>query len=259
MSGVKGQRGRPRKEGPRSPSGRLRSHYRDLCQCGKWKSKKAVQCRACRACSRPITRKPCACGRHKSYGAIRCQACESHRRWPDPQIFLCEWCGQTCQRKNRRDAKHDARRFCSKRCSGALRTAEAKAAQQTIRQAHSIQRELERAQRQYARSVCACGAAVTRSSRSMCSACWREYSRRWHPLTAKVEHLCPNCGQSFQAPEGRVFCSRRCGVQISKTRDKVRRYPSIGRLPVEDRNHLAALIALTRAANRRIDESAKSL
>jgi hypothetical protein len=250
MSGVKGQRGRPRKDGPRSPSGRLLYEWKDRCHCGQPKTKYRRQCLTCRRSARRA-RPRCACGGAKSYGAARCMTCETTARRDQIIERVCQQCGCTFKRKSHGGPGHDVKRFCSKKCWGAFLAAEARVTREAIRQAHSIQRELERAQRRYARSVCACGATATRDGR--CSTC---NSRRYQPLVARVDHVCPNCGQAFQAPESWVHCSRRCGQQLS---GKGRRYPKIGALPVEDRNRIAELIALTRTARRRIDESAKSL
>jgi hypothetical protein len=157
MSGVKGRSGRrPWKDGPRWPSGRLVYEWKDRCQCGQPKTKWSRQCLTC--ADRQRARPRCACGRRKACRSHQCQQCATQARRDHMIARVCEWCRREFKRKKRRPKfQSDVLRFCSKKCWGAFRTAESQSAQQTIRQAHSIQRELERAQRQYARSVCAWG------------------------------------------------------------------------------------------------------
>ena len=66
-------------------------------------------------------------------------------------------------------------------------------------------------------------------------------------LTARG-HICPNCGRFFTGKEARVYCSPKCEQQYAGKG----RYPHIGKIPLTERNHLAELIALQRAANRRL-------
>jgi len=67
-------------------------------------------------------------------------------------------------------------------------------------------------------------------------------------------HICPNCGQLFNGHDRDVFCSFRCARQLRKDG----RYPTLGALPLDERNRVAELIALVRSARRQIDRSMKA-
>src|SRR5215510_917390 len=138
----------------------------------------------------------CACGRPKTYGSRRCRTCEkARRRGP---ILFCEWCKQEFWRHRSGSAKTDARRFCSKRCSGLQRTAERRQPFQqpeiqmrqalALEQLHEHQRQRRQLQEQeleqrlaearadyQERTKCACGAPSTKAK-------WtptHPYMRRW--------------------------------------------------------------------------------
>lgn len=201
----------------------------------------------------------CACGGRKSYGTICCRTCEDLRRHADGHEQrverLCQWCGKPFRRKGRLTRPGaEVFRFCRKKCWGAFRSTVARAERDARRQARRISRELTRAQRLFARSVCACGATITRPSGRMCNACSalrkREGKQRGQSLSRStgLEHICPNCGESFRGYERDVFCSPRCGRQLKHPG----RYPSIGGLSIDKRNEIAELIALVRSARIRL-------
>jgi hypothetical protein len=166
----------------------------------------------------------------------------------------CEWCGVAFFR---RPSNRDARRFCSKRCSGArrrARTAERRAAILVQRRIAREKREQIRKQQHQARMICPCGARISRRTGRWCNTCFAQQIgngiRAGHTVarTAGLHHLCPNCGQWFRGYPRDTFCSTTCAKQMRK-RD---RYPHLGHLPIDERNQLAELIALVRAVNRRL-------
>jgi predicted RNA-binding Zn-ribbon protein involved in translation (DUF1610 family) len=200
----------------------------------------------------------CACGGRRSRNARQCKSCDTAaRRGSD---FSCEWCGLVFWRKSHNSNKADARRFCSKQCSGALKTAQARAREHVT----AIETEFARAVEQelHARlstpqqpvRICSCGAVITKKGTGYCAACLPSRVATWCRAARSVvrhegvEHVCPNCGHSFRGYVGDVFCSQRCATQLTHHR----RYPSIGAVPYPERNQLAELIALQRAANRRL-------
>lgn len=254
--------GPKRKDGPRWPSGRLMYEWKDRCRCGHAKSKSSPQCRACAINTREkIPRPRCSCGGQKARYSLRCQACDAVRRKCEAvrrmvPTRVCQWCGAEFRRQGDARAAHDVLRFCSKKCWGAFRSAIAQAQHEKYRGARQIIRELTRAQRLYARSVCACGATITRPYGSLCTSC--RAARRSEAFRIRreegVHHLCPNCGQSFRGHTDDVYCSSPCAKQFrKKSRSRIRA------IPLDERNRIAELLALVRAANRRIDEVNKSL
>jgi len=173
----------------------------------------------------------------------------------------CEYCGVTFWRKR---AKRDARRFCSKRCSGArirARTAAAKA-ERTLATAFAAAFRRELDARLPAIVVptlerrCPCGAP--RHTRSKyCLVCLRPLvaarvrAGRSAVTFTGLDHVCPNCGATFKGYEADTYCSRPCATQYRHRVDRGS-YPRIGHMGIKERNTLAELIALMRAANRRI-------
>jgi hypothetical protein len=162
----------------------------------------------------------------------------------------CEWCGIAFWRPRLTNRKVDACRFCSKRCSGARRRAQTAERRAVIRE----QREQLRRQRHEARVTCACGVRIRRRTGRWCDACYTQRIgnaiREGHILARRtgLDHLCPNCGQWFRGYDRATFCSSRCVSQMAKRQC----YPHISHLPIDERNQLAELIALVRAANRRL-------
>jgi endogenous inhibitor of DNA gyrase (YacG/DUF329 family) len=168
--------------------------------------------------------------------------------------FYCESCAAPFwRRKNHKDA----RRFCSKRCAGTWHRARTAARVQAERTQREIDRALLQAARETARLLrrCPCGASLDRRSAGgrFCRACvaarlrasnirQQKAARDYGPL-----HCCPNCGRQFQGYEGAVFCSSLCSKRLHR-----KRYPTLAHIPLEERNHLAEMIALVRAARRKI-------
>ena len=235
------------------------------CACGQSKGPRSLRCFACNKAHLHDAR------------ASRLSALNKARH--PRQIFHCEWCHVEFWRN--REPK-DALRFCSKRCSALRRMAEGKMpiqdpevqvrlaiANEHRREQYRIAREFrlkekerqqqqsqQRAQEQHQQwiieTACACGLPHTKSlwtpkhpyMRRWCDACHTQEFYAWL-------HVCPNCGQEFYGGESVIHCSTRCGKQMAKRRARGS-YPFISNLPIEERNRLAALIALVRAVNRRL-------
>jgi hypothetical protein len=237
----------------------------------------------------PSRQSTCACGGWKSPTSARCLACDKARR--KPPLRHCEWCHQAfVMRQRHADPKKGAGRFCTKRCSGLFRAAagvmplqkadvRARAAIGTAqyRELHREEWDWRREERKRQKEeeqrhqqqkwdrehACSCGASSTTArwvydepyragqtppsgrTRYWCEACFA------HEFYAR-QHVCPNCGEEFYGTERETYCSERCGTQMRKRIERSACYPSIGHLPVDERNKLARLIALMRAAHRRI-------
>jgi hypothetical protein len=178
----------------------------------------------------------CDCGRLKGEYTHHCRSCETARR--RGPLHWCEWCGAAFWRP-KNDAKSDARRFCSKRCSGAKRTAAA-----LIRRAISAEAAKKTRDADYARRL-----EQRRARRIEVDARGLEQqdARRIEVKKTWPDHVCPNCGAQFVGPKHKTFCGARCAHQLRKPR-----FPRFGSLPIEARNNLAELMALVRAANRRL-------
>lgn len=192
----------------------------------------------------------CACGRRCHSTSARCLTCNRNR-----QPFSCEWCGVSFRRKPN---PHDACRFCSKKCSGALRTAGS--APVVAAFARTFRRELQQALASPKTPIvrlCRCGAPITQWRTGWCDPCLlvvRGASIRAGHSVARllgVAHICPNCGRSFKGYQKATYCSTRCATQMRKRIERGT-YPVIGHLQIDERNKLAELIALTRAVNRRL-------
>jgi hypothetical protein len=199
-----------------------------------------------------------SCGTSCATKARQCRSCYDAAwraaRTPRP----CEWCGAAFWRKA---SARDDRRFCSKRCSGARRRAEASARR-------SVQGEIARAlpdEQRRARPCVVCGMALGADGRrpriryhATCrsTVAAQRYERNKRELNERRRrdrglrwdvHVCPCCGQTFTTTYGdqrRVWCSRRCSHAM-------RKYGLTLRLvPTRERNRLASLLALVKQANR---------
>lgn len=215
----------------------------------------------------------CACGERKARYSMRCKACAMAataatvaRRRP---AFTCEWCQHEFWRPRKGNDKHDRRRFCSKRCSALLRTTARRmpwqnpdvqlrlALEREHRREQQRQRQQwlkqQRQQEQQEQTKCACGSPSTQARwtyehpymRRWCDACYAQEFYAW-------QHCCPNCGQEFYGEYRNVYCSMRCAKQMRHRHERSDTYPLIGALPLAERNKLAQMIALMRAANRRM-------
>jgi hypothetical protein len=191
-----------------------------------------------------------------------------------PASFVCKGCGAITVRRPS-PARDSRRSYCSDACKMRVwwqtheklvyppleSTVRRKAAEADRRRARRIEEQIERVHWHQARTIrfCSCGATITRSTATLCKTCYaaqlgtvlrhaREVSR-----IDGLNHVCPNCGHGFLGWAADVYCSKRCFRQYSKHQ----RYPGLRSLPLTERNQIAAMIALIRAANRRIDESLK--
>ena len=186
----------------------------------------------------------CACGQPRASAAAQCHACyNADRRGP---ALVCEWCGTAFWR---RAGEHDARRFCSKRCSG-LRKAEDGSSpilQPEIIAARQLAAAMRKAQRLDDK-------ARRRAEQQHSRALIRQHKRPDQRRT-RHNHLCPDCGAWFHGPPAAVFCSPTCGQRYSRHG----KYPYLQTIEsVTERNKLAALISLIRQANRRLQEMGRS-
>lgn len=231
----------------------------------RWTAEQAEHDRAARIC---------ACGGAKSRKGRQCLACAIRQR--RGSALNCEWCRQVFWR---RKAKRDTRRFCSKQCAMALRilrgrntfqdlqvrqraiagmrqylhdSAPERARRREQREQWDQQQRQYRIQQQQARTACPCGTISTYTRwtyadpvmRYWCDACYIQEFYAW-------EHVCPDCGASFFGQYRDTYCSPRCATRLRHMVDRGT-YPAIGRLPLDQRNQLAEMIALMRAANRAI-------
>jgi predicted nucleic acid-binding Zn ribbon protein len=243
------------------------------CVCGR-QTRKFPRCLQCRV-------RTCRCGGRKAWNSQLCSSCRrQERRGPHQQ---CEFCGVSFWRYNMGDPAKDARRFCSRRCSALHRGATGRqtmqnpeirarivgsiAYRQCVEQRHAqaqerqrqreqewqeLQKRLQEQRERYQEETkCACGAPSTIARwtpthpymRRWCEACHTQEFQAW-------QHVCPNCGQEFDGEYRTVYCSERCATQMRKRQQRSDTYPSIGGIPLAERNKLAELIALMRAANR---------
>jgi len=216
----------------------------------------------------------CACGQPKSYRTAQCWTCyNAGRRGPS---YQCLGCGAAFWRFHS-PTKRDARRYCSRACFFAMKKTRAAENQRVIqarKQSESVESEIHRALRQEAQRtllalrLCAeCGGPLSRLSPGgrFCRRCvayriatatsrGRRASREVGP-----EHLCPNCGQTFRGHVQDVYCSLHCAKQYKARHDRCGdTYPTLSHMPLDERNQIAELIALTRAAYRKIDQVRKS-
>jgi hypothetical protein len=188
-----------------------------------------------------------------------------------PVSFVCKGCGDVITR-DPAPARDNRREYCSRACkmqvwwrthekklytpseAAVLRSKARELERAALRKATScerqLEREIERAQRLQARSTCACGAKIHRPYGRVCDACAsvNKSTGRRRSLGAGPGHLCPSCGRRFDSLETTVFCSSQCAKRYRHHG----RYPSLGALPLDERNQIAELIALVRSAHRHL-------
>ena len=194
----------------------------------------------------------CACGRPIGRIAKVCRQCRSPARH-------CEWCGGAFRRYiSKKWPTHDAGRFCSKRCSGARRraeTAEREAPRLAAAAITRAQNNAVRAALKAAHAICPCGQPVAGPSSRWCGVCYGHrigngiraaYVRS---TLSGLEHICPNCGDTFKGYAQRLCCSRACSIPYGR-KQREGTYPPIRSMPLEERNKVAWLISLVRRANQ---------
>ena len=188
----------------------------------------------------------CRCGRPRAIMAKQCKVChEAGRRGPD---LHCEHCGAAFWR-SRSWLISDARRFCSKKCSGARRTAHIT----TERQARRLARQQELARRPC--EICLLPLGPSAPERRTHTACQREihnWQAREHVRLTRAQtpsdHRCPGCGQIFcdsYTDKRRVYCSPRCCRAVRRMK-----LGGLRKIPNMERNALARLVALAKLAQR---------
>jgi HNH endonuclease len=188
------------------------------CSCGGLMESAARQCMAChrRKTAKLVLR--CACGAPRCRGTRQCKACFD-RSVADRSSFECEWCHRTVRRPHK-NLKDDSRRFCSKTCSGARRTAVSDAKKTAARVCITCgslriqpkycerclhQRQIERD----ARACLQCGASMNGRVGKTCSKqCWA--ARQTVLLTGKKyrapkkeKRICVVCAVPYHAVPGR--------------------------------------------------------
>jgi hypothetical protein len=221
------------------PEWQRRASARDRCACGREKWKKARRCQHCyEAIRRKYDGRPCACGNKKSPTARQCFECRM-RDDDARRSRVCEECSQPFNRP--RHGNRDAQRFCSRSCGFAWQKregAEKRKATAKERETQNRMRDVERTiQRELAHAI------RTRLDQVV--------PRR--PLGSfktaeRVRHVCPDCGVAFDGVLGRVFCSPKCCQRYLHKR----KYPALAHIEVHERNQLASMLALVRAANRQL-------
>lgn len=187
----------------------------------------------------------CVCGGRKTRTAAKCLACELARIAPARAVraarFVCA-CGA---RKTRQWARCQA-------CAAAARAASKATRLQSLeaRQARLVQ---QRAARHYRDQQSAIERQITRALR-------REQQARRKQERAPCDHVCPNCGVTFMGRPRCVYCSMKCRQQLTHhNRAGKQRYPSLDGMPVAERNQIARLVALVRAARRVLNEQAPEI
>jgi endogenous inhibitor of DNA gyrase (YacG/DUF329 family) len=191
-------------------------------------------------------------------------------------LLPCAGCGQLVARWMSR-VRDKSRVYCSNKCqmrmwwsthekktyppSDAAR--ERKTIRQAIRQAFTVELTRQVHAQQPCR-ICGLPLGVSHKNQQIHAACLSEqkrssqrtYQRMKRAERHPLNHVCPACGEVFATTNHhRVHCSRRCQHRMHHHG----RYPAIGVIPLNQRNQVAELTALVRAAQRRIDQSRKSL
>ena len=196
--------------------------------------------------------KVCACGGRKSAHADLCLVCRKRERRRRRYVTRqCEKCAVEFSRRLTRP--DDAGRFCSRLCANRARTY---AASIHADQRAELEREAKQQQhieRNIARAI---HQALTPRLASPRQKRGRPRGRdeavsaaRWTmQRTFGPDHVCPNCGRHFRGLARAVYCRQKCQHQYLKKG----RYPSITAIPLSKRNTIATLIALERAANRKL-------
>jgi hypothetical protein len=236
------------------------------CYCGRTVFVTSAKCRQCEIAERRARSTRvfhCACGRRKGPYARICEHCyhaSISARAKARYESACQWCGVTFWRKARvgiNNLDRDKRLFCTKRC--------ARADRQKLLDAVNAKRRVERRaanasvrddviEERCARPCAWCGdplgdlgVVLLRQFHPACSiAHTRDVRRRNHQPSA---HVCPCCGVRFITRFGdarRVWCSLKCHKHMRK----LARGLALGRIPVEERNVLAAMMAQAKCATR---------
>lgn len=207
---------RPRKDLPRNPYGRLIYDYKTAqCACGESKHPRAKHCLQCHR-SGKSKRPPslCACGQPKTKKAIGCLSCK-RRRELESRTHICEWCRNPFEHVNVTDKATHALRFCSKKCSGAVK----RLRYQAVREQRRLQEEAQRREREAERRLRLCRHCETPmgdlGSAWVHASCRKEYLRATYvsknrPYTG----MCLWCGRPFEYPTSKghpyLCASKRC-------------------------------------------------
>jgi len=175
------------------------------------------------------------CGIRIASAATRCVPCENERKREQGRQqrppCICEWCGVSFDRKRR---QRDARRFCSKRCSGARRR---NAATFRIRKyVARLQAILRRQLRQFHCPYCGIVVTGTRAVhervRPECARAARRaaYVDRYEPR-GHVRRRCVWCLEWFTSYQtnSRVCEKRECKNRYARAR---KRHGYTGETPI---------------------------
>ena len=199
---------------------------------------------------RLIYQKLCACGQLISRTAARCFTCYIKLRSEQQKArrtFRCLGCGQESSR--RKCPGHDARKYCSRACAFAhwseirlsdVRSVRARARPRPTHPCRRCDRPIE-----LRKQLCVSCREVARWDQ----ADRRRQKARQRPKVGTFKHTCPSCGDPFVGLRDAVFCSHIC----SRRARKVTKGMGLSRLPINERERVAPLVALVRQANQRID------
>jgi predicted RNA-binding Zn-ribbon protein involved in translation (DUF1610 family) len=108
------------------------------------------------------------------------------------------------------------------------------------------QRKAQRLEQQQAKHVQRVAHQAHKQARSVLRA-EREQARR----DRRISHTCPNCGDTFIGLPSVVYCGKRCRDLLGKHG----RYPGLRSVPAPERNQVAEMIALVRAARRALADA----
>jgi len=264
------KRGPKPKPGPRDRSGRLLRRGGRCLDCGRAISRPIGRCTPCYAAHRIAQRPPRICSgcgvtfspRPSSRRAAQafCSLSCHHawqRRQPQPTrrpAFACQHCAVAVQRKGHSGG--DLKLYCSRRCSARDRCA---------REAGRLDAARAATRQTLARPCRRCGEPLGTTQRS---AQFHHHCRQAHRAEradrqarferavrarahVAVRHVCPCCGESFTPVYGdrrRVFCSARCCKLMRKAR-----ISGLGKIPIDERNVLAQMLADCKRARRRLN------
>lgn len=213
-----------------------------------------------------MTDRRCACGRRKgpyARGCIRCYLASVSARAKARYECTCQWCGATFWRKPRlgtHNPDRDKRLFCTKRCARADRQQLFDALTVARRADFAAARE-EVIEERRARPCDWCGEPLgdlgLNPQRQFHPACRvsHVYAKVVHARNPQPSvHVCPCCGVSFVTrfrDVRRVWCSPRCCKRMRKL--LLAHGIALNRIPLEERNVLAALMANVKRSTRLIN------
>jgi 5-methylcytosine-specific restriction endonuclease McrA len=248
--------GRPRKDGPRHPSGRLKhSKKTGFCACGNAMHEKAKRCQSCYDMARVgkwRTPKPCViCGSPFINVISTVKTCSENcafalRVWAQPGFGngtvkgTCVGCGQIFERKRK---SRDAGIYCSRQCAFAdpKRKAEitARLANMALKKTGLTPQERQqklaesRQIRREARLLAATQAKADAKRKYVEMLRAKKEERRILRL-ARAHRQCEDCGREYQPfNANRKYCSAACTRRAVRRVEKAARRARKRNLPRE--------------------------